>query len=250
MPVKGMPESVEVYELTGAAPVRTRLQVAAARGLTRFVGRWAEIDVLTLAFEHAATGQGQVVALVGEPGVGKSRLVWEFTHSHRTQGWLVLESRSVSYGKATAYRPVIDLLRTYFEVEDRDDGHRIRAKVVGKLLRLDEALKHMVPAFLALLDVTVDDPEWLATNPPLRRRSRMRRSISRPPRRTTPPRPARCRTSSRRSSIPIASKCVTSARMAASVGTRAGSTCPPSASGNTWASRRSMTGFGTSISAP
>ncbi len=122
MPVKGMRESVEVYELIGAAPVRTRLQVAAARGLTRFVGRSAKIDVLTLALERAATGQGQIVALVGEPGVGKSRLVWEFTHSHRTQGWLVLESSSVSYGRATAYRPVIDLLRTYFAIEDRDDG--------------------------------------------------------------------------------------------------------------------------------
>ena len=170
IPVKGMPEPVEVYELTGASPVRARLQVAAARGLTQFVGRSAEMDVFTLALERAATGQGQMVALVGEPGVGKSRLVWEFTHSHRTQGWLVFESHSVSYGKATAYRPIIDLLRTYFDVEDRDDERRIRAKVTGKLLRLDEALKHMVPALLSLLDVALDDPEWLATDPPLRRR--------------------------------------------------------------------------------
>ena len=81
------------------------------------------------ALERSHAGHGQVVALVGEPGVGKSRLVWEFTHSHRTHDWLVLESASVSYGKASAYRPVIDLLKSYFQIEDRDDARRIREKV-------------------------------------------------------------------------------------------------------------------------
>ena len=101
--------------------------------------RRALSDVLCLERSHA--GHGQVVALVGEPGVGKSRLVWEFTHSHRARDWLVLESASVSYGKASAYRPVIDLLKSYFQIEDRDDARRIREKVTGKLLALDEALK-------------------------------------------------------------------------------------------------------------
>src|SRR5262249_34011598 len=94
---KGLSTPVEGYELTGAAPARSRLQAAAIRGLTKFVGRDTELEVLCQTLDQAAAGQGQVVALVGEPGVGKSRLVWEFTHSHRTQGWLVLESRSVSY---------------------------------------------------------------------------------------------------------------------------------------------------------
>src|SRR5262245_65736095 len=110
VPVKGLSEPVEVYEIMGAGPVRSRLQAAAARGLTRFVGRDAEVELLCQALERARGGRGQVVAVAGEPGVGKSRLVWEFTHSHRTRDWLVLEAASVSYGKATTYFPVIGLL--------------------------------------------------------------------------------------------------------------------------------------------
>src|SRR5512132_3563507 len=105
--VKGLTEPVDAFELLGAGPVRTRLQAAVARGLTRFVGRQHELDMLRQALERAQAGHGQVVALVGEPGVGKSRLVYEFTRSHHTQGWLLLESNSVSYGKATSYLPLI-----------------------------------------------------------------------------------------------------------------------------------------------
>ena len=145
--------------------MRTRLQTAAARGLTRFVGRSAELAQMFLALERSHAGHGQVVALVGEPGVGKSRLVWEFTHSHRTQGGLILESASVSYGQASAYRPVIDLLKSYFQIEDRDDERRIREKATGKLLTLDETLKsHLVP-LLALLDVAVDGERWRPLDP-------------------------------------------------------------------------------------
>jgi class 3 adenylate cyclase len=99
IPVKGMTDPVEVYELTGASTIRRRLQAAVARGLTKFVGWETEIETLRQALEQAGAGHGQVVAAVGEAGVGKSRLVYEFIHSHRTQGWLVLESASVSYGK-------------------------------------------------------------------------------------------------------------------------------------------------------
>ena len=86
VPVKGMTEPVEVYELTGASAVRRRLQAAVARGLTKFIGRDLEIEALNHARERAGAGHGQVVAAVGEAGVGKSRLVYEFVHSHRTQG--------------------------------------------------------------------------------------------------------------------------------------------------------------------
>ena len=102
MAVRGVSAPVEVYELTGTSTVRSRLQAAATRGLSRFVGRDAEMDQLRRALEQAREGRGQVVALVGEPGVGKSRLVFELTHSHRVDGRLVLEARSVSYGKATS----------------------------------------------------------------------------------------------------------------------------------------------------
>ena len=141
VPVKGLADAVEVYEVTGAGPARTRLQAVARRGLTRFVGRDAELEQLRRAQQLAGDGHGQVVAIVGEAGVGKSRLVYEFTHSHRLQGWLVLESASVSYGKATSYLPVIDLLKGYFKIQDRDDLREIREKVTGKLLTLDRSAR-------------------------------------------------------------------------------------------------------------
>jgi len=169
VPVKGVVDPVEVFELVDTATARTRLQAAAVRGLTRFVGRDAELGQLRQAAEKAGGGHGQVAAVVGEPGVGKSRLFWEFSHSHRVQSWLVLESSSVSYGKATAYLPVIDLLKAYFRVEARDDGRRIREKVTGRLFTLDEALRPALPAFLALLEVPVEDPAWQALDPAQRR---------------------------------------------------------------------------------
>jgi class 3 adenylate cyclase len=165
IPVKGLSESVEVFELTGAGSAHTRLQAAATRGLTRFVGRGAELAQTFSALERSHAGHGQIVAMVGEPGVGKSRLVWEFTRSHRMQGWLVLESGSVSYGKATAYRPVIDLLKSYFQIEDRDDARRIREKATGKLLTLDEVLKPLLVPLLALLDVAVEEESSKSLDP-------------------------------------------------------------------------------------
>ena len=155
--------------MTGAGPARTRLQAAARRGLTRFVGRDAELEQLRRAQQLAGSGHGQVAAIVGEAGVGKSRLVYEFTHSHRLQGWLVLESASVSYGKATSYLPVIDLLKGYFKIQDRDDLREIREKVTGKLLTLDRTLEPTLPALLALLDVPVDDAAWQTLDPAQRR---------------------------------------------------------------------------------
>ncbi|MBI3325760.1 MAG: AAA family ATPase [Nitrospinae bacterium] len=167
--VRGLLEPVDAFELIGAGPVRTRLQVSVARGLTRFVGRQHELEMLRQALERARVGHGQIVALVGEPGVGKSRLFYEFTRSHRTQGWLLLETSSISYGKATSYLPLIDLLQGYFQVETGDPERRIREKIAGKLLMLDETLMPMLPAFLALLDVPFDDAQWHDLDPPQRR---------------------------------------------------------------------------------
>jgi class 3 adenylate cyclase/tetratricopeptide (TPR) repeat protein len=169
VPVKGLAEPVEVYEVIGARPVRTRVYAAAARGLSRFVGRDTELEQLRQALERAGHGHVQVVAVVGEAGVGKSRLFYEFTHSHRTESWLRLESGSVSYGKATVYLPVIDLLKGYFKIQDRDDHREIREKVIGKLLALDRVLEPTLPVLLALLDVPVEDAPWQALDPPQRR---------------------------------------------------------------------------------
>ncbi|HWC04163.1 MAG TPA: AAA family ATPase, partial [Methylomirabilota bacterium] len=169
IPVKGLEGPVPVYELTGTAAARSRFQASAARGLTRFVGRERELEQLAQALERAAAGHGQAVAIVGEAGVGKSRLVWEITHSHRVHGWLVLQAGSVSYGKATPYLPVIDLLKAYCRIQERDDPRAIRERVAGKLLTLDRALEPLLTPLLALLDVPVEDAAWDALEPPQRR---------------------------------------------------------------------------------
>jgi class 3 adenylate cyclase len=160
VPVRGLADPVEVFELVGTTAARTRLQVAAARGLTRLVGRQAELGLLRQALDHVRDGRGQVVALVGEAGVGKSRLAWELTRSHRTRGWLVLEGSAASHGRATTWLPVIDLLRAYFRVDDGDDARTVREKLIGRLLALDEALRPTLGVFEALLDIPVEDAEW------------------------------------------------------------------------------------------
>ena len=169
LPVKGLTEPVEVCELVGATAVRQRFQARAAQGLTRFVGRQRELDALHQALAQAGAGHGQVVALVGEAGVEKSRLVYEFAHAYHPQRWRVLESPSVSYGKATPYFPVIDLRRRYGHVDDGDDSRTTRAKVTGQVLTLDETLQETLPALLALLEAAPDDSPFLTLDPPQRR---------------------------------------------------------------------------------
>jgi class 3 adenylate cyclase/tetratricopeptide (TPR) repeat protein len=169
VPVKGMPTPVEVFEIVRFAPLRSRLQAEAARGLTPFVGREVEVEKLRYALEKAGQAQGQLVAVAGDPGVGKSRLFWEFTHSHRAHGWLILECAAMSHGKAISYLPVSDVLRTYFRIDERDSERRIREKVTGKLLTLDEGLRSTLPAFFQLLDLPAEDMEWQNQDPSQRR---------------------------------------------------------------------------------
>src|SRR5260370_1154061 len=173
-----MPEPVEIFELVGTEQVHARVGGGAARGLTRFVGRESEVDSLHQAMARASAGHGQIVAVSGEPGVGKSRLFWEFTHSHRAHGWLMLEAQATSYGKNTAYLTVKELLRSYFQLEERDDPRRGREKVTGKLLTVDESLRPTLPAFLQLLDVPVGDAGWRPPDLP-QRRQRMLDAVKR-----------------------------------------------------------------------
>ena len=129
--IKGVSEPVNVYEVTGLGPLRTRLQRSAGRGLTKFVGREREMEALKHAAEQAKSGHGQIVAAMAEPGVGKSRLFFEFKATSQS-GWMVLETFSVSHGKASAYLPVIDLLRNYFDISSTDDERKRREKVAGR----------------------------------------------------------------------------------------------------------------------
>jgi class 3 adenylate cyclase/tetratricopeptide (TPR) repeat protein len=169
IPIKGLAEPVEVFELTGPGPIRSRLQLAAARGLTRFVGREIELAELRAALARADDGRGQVVALVGEPGVGKSRLVREFT-ARLPAGWRLLEAFATPLTSGAAYRPFVSLLRAYVGIEDGDEPRRVREKVTAALLELDPSLLAVLAPLLALLDVAVDDPAWQGLDPRQQRR--------------------------------------------------------------------------------
>ncbi len=156
--VKGVSEPVNVYEVTGLGPLRTRLQRAVGRGLTKFVGREREMEALRHAAELARSGRGQIVAAMAEPGVGKSRLFFEFKATSQS-GWMVLEAFSVSYGKASAYLPVIDLLRNYFRIAIEDDERTRREKVTGRVVALDRSLEDTLPYLFTLLGIVEgDDP--------------------------------------------------------------------------------------------
>jgi class 3 adenylate cyclase/tetratricopeptide (TPR) repeat protein len=169
VPVKGLPDPVVIYQLLGPGAARTRLQAVATRGLTRFVGRQREMEALTHALDAASRGRGQLVALVGEAGVGKSRLVRELTQSAATQGWRILESRSVSYGRAAPYGPVRDLLRSLFQISDSDDREATRQKVTTKVLTRGRLIEDTVPAILTLLDALPADSSFSTLDPRDRR---------------------------------------------------------------------------------
>ncbi len=164
VPVKGLDDPIEVFELTGASAARTRLVASAARGLARFIGRDHEVATLYEALERAGSERGELVAIVGEAGVGKSRLTYEFLRSHNLEEWLVLEGGAVSYGETSAWLPVIGLLRRYFDLEEGEDKRRIAEKICGKVLMLDAALNPALAPLLSLFDVPVEEPEWRVLN--------------------------------------------------------------------------------------
>ena len=169
LPVKGMDHPVPAYQLISANSARTRIQVAASAGFSRFVGRTHELSLLGEAFDSSAGKHGRIVGVVGEPGVGKSRLFYEFAQSAGMRKRLVLTAGSVSHGRASAYLPVADLLRQYFDIEPDDDPRRIHEKVLGRLLTLDESLRHTLAALLFILDAPIADPDWDSLDPSGRR---------------------------------------------------------------------------------
>ena len=167
VPIDGGAEGVDpAYRLTG----QERRGLGLWGAMTQFVGRHDEFEALRGRLAAAEHGRGQFVAVVGDPGVGKSRLLWEFTHSAHVSGWLVLEAGAVPYGKTTPYLPAIELLKAYCGIAERDDQRAIREKVIGKLLALDRGFEVALPAFLTLLDLPVDDRAWQALDPAGRRR--------------------------------------------------------------------------------
>jgi tetratricopeptide (TPR) repeat protein len=148
------------------------------RPLSPFVGREAEVRLVTDRLAGAERGRGEVIGIVGEPGVGKSRFTYELTRLDATQGWRVLGSRGVSHGSTTPLLPISDLLRRYFAIEEADDPQVIRAKVTETILARHEDLTSFLTPLLSLLDLAVDDPSWSSFDPP-QQRQRIQEAVTR-----------------------------------------------------------------------
>src|SRR4029453_10807144 len=168
---------VPVHEVSGAVPIRSRLDTASAlRPRSPLVGRETDLARLDAAIDAMLAGSGQVVSLVGEVGVGKSRLCLELARRCRERGCLVVEAPAVSYGRAAGYRPGVELHRRYFQIESGDDVATIREKVTTRLRALDPELEEGVPAILWVLGVP--DSTLGGMDPAVRRR-RVMRSVHR-----------------------------------------------------------------------
>jgi predicted ATPase/class 3 adenylate cyclase len=167
--VKGLNAPVKVYEVVRAGPLRSHFELSTRRGLTRFVGREREMSAMAGALGQARTGHGQIVAAVGEAGAGKSRLVYEFKTTIPAE-CKVLEAYSVSHGKASAWLPVLELLKSYFEIADEDDDELRSKKVEAKVRALDPALAETLPYFLSLLSIAGADASLAVMDARIRRR--------------------------------------------------------------------------------
>ena len=148
--IKGVSEPLQIYEVLGVGALRTRLQVSAAHGLSRFVGRKQELEQLKQVRAQASNGQGQIVGVVGEPGVGKSRLLHEFKLLSERH-CLVLETFCAAHGSGYAYLPLIELLKNYFRIRPQDDERTLHEKVAGRVVALERELEDGLPYLLSLL---------------------------------------------------------------------------------------------------
>jgi predicted ATPase/class 3 adenylate cyclase len=169
-PVKGLREPIPIFELKAAEPVQSRFQVSLARGLARLTGRGAELSAMSQALACAAAGAGQVVALSGDPGIGKSRLCHELAASAPPEEWLKLNTGAVSHGQTTPYLPWTGLLKSYFGIADSDPPEAVRSKVASALRSVDPELAGSEAALVPFLDVRHETPEWRALEPPQRRK--------------------------------------------------------------------------------
>jgi class 3 adenylate cyclase/tetratricopeptide (TPR) repeat protein len=162
--VKGKSEAQEVFQLIGTSKVITRLDASATRGLTKFIGRGEEIETLTQAFEKVRSGSGQVVGIVGEAGVGKSRLIFELRKS--LQGEVTyLEGRCVQIGQSIPFLPLLDVIKGYFDIKEGDQEGIIKGKLKERIGELDEKLLRDLPALEDLLSLLVDDETWVKLEP-------------------------------------------------------------------------------------
>jgi class 3 adenylate cyclase/tetratricopeptide (TPR) repeat protein len=191
--VRGVSEPVGVYEVTGLGPLRTHFQLSAERGLSKFVGRQSELEQLKRALDLVKAGRGQLVAVLGDAGVGKSRLLHEFKVLAQSE-CIVLETFSLAHGKDSSYLPVIELLKHYFAIAVEDDKRqrreqrvakllavdsgrvfspwrrRARQKVTGKVMALDRRLEDTLPYLFGLLGIQDSSDQLAQMDPQVKRR--------------------------------------------------------------------------------
>jgi len=167
--IKGKKEALESYELIKSSEVETRIEAAALRGLSKFIGRGREMETLEEAFEKTQSGSGQVIGVVGEAGVGKSRLLLEMRNMLPQGGHIYLEGRCLHYGGSMAYLPILDILRSYFDIKEGDIESAIKEKIQEKIHQLDERLKTVLPSFQEIMSLMVDDDAYLQLEPSVKK---------------------------------------------------------------------------------
>jgi len=166
--VKGKEESVRIYRVIAPSTRRTRFDVSAERGLTRFVGRERELELLLDGFERAKTGRGQAFSIVSEAGIGKSRLLYEFRKYVANEDINFFEGKCLSYSRGVSYHPVIDILKSNFDIQEDDKDFEIREKVIRglKILKVNE--DSILPYLLELLSVKESGIDQIPMSPEAR----------------------------------------------------------------------------------
>jgi len=167
--IKGKEKTQQAYELVRPSVVETRIQASVARGLTKFVGRRKQMEALEESFEKARSGAGQIVGIVGEAGIGKSRLLLELRDRLPRQAYTYLEGRCLHFGGAMPYLPILDILKSYFHIKEEHREYLIKQKVRKRLSQLDDKLLCFLPSFQELLSVQVEDEKHLQVAPQQRR---------------------------------------------------------------------------------
>jgi adenylate cyclase len=155
--IKGASDPVHVFELAGVGEARSRLDLAREQGLSRFVGRAEEMATLADALERAKAGDGGAVGIVAEPGIGKSRLSLEFVQRCREDGVEVFEAQAQAHGKSIPFMPILQMLRSFFGIGDRDPEQLAREKIAGRALLLDPGFAEDMPLMFDFLGVP--DPD-------------------------------------------------------------------------------------------
>lgn len=163
---------VHLLEIVGEAAnlvSETRIASSTAKGLTRFIGRGREMETLVDAFDKVQLGEGQVVGIVGEAGVGKSRLLLEFRNLLPKDSYWYFEGHCLHYGGAMPYLPILDVLRSFLEIKEGEQEHIVRHKLKEKILGLDENLRPIIPPIQELLSLKVDDEAYARLEPKQKR---------------------------------------------------------------------------------